>query len=71
MLETMVEQHQAALCRNTMCITTAELQQLKNAVTVLQPFQAATRETSAEKGFSPLKWWEGQEKHYTLLESAY
>jgi len=44
MLERMVEQHQAvktALCllnRNTMCITTAELQQLKNAVTVLQPF---------------------------------
>jgi len=35
-----------------MCITTAELQELKNAVTVLQPFEVATRETSAEKCFS-------------------
>ena len=35
-----------------MCITTVGLQQLKNAVTVLQPFESATRETSTEKCFS-------------------
>ena len=37
-----------------MCITTVELQQLKNAVTVLQPFEAATREMSVEKHFQSL-----------------
>ena len=58
MFKRMVEQHQAvttALCllnRNTMCITTTELQQLKIAVTILQPFEAATRETSAVSCFS-------------------
>ena len=58
MFERIVEQHQAvttALCllnRNNMCLSTAELQQLKNAVTILQPFEAATTETSAEKFFS-------------------
>ena len=58
MFERIVEQHQAvttALCllnRNNMCLSAAELQQLKSAVTVLQPFEAATTETSAEKFFS-------------------
>ena len=58
MFERIVEQHQAvttALCllnRNNMCLSTAELQQLKNAVTILQPFEAATTETSAENFFS-------------------
>ena len=37
---------------NAMCITTDELQQLMNAVTVLQPFEAATRETTTENCFS-------------------
>ena len=35
-----------------MCFSADELQHLKNAVTVLQPFEAATTETSAEKIFS-------------------
>ena len=58
MFERMAEQYQAvttALCllnRNSMCFSAAELQHLKNAVTVLQPFEAATTETSAEKIFS-------------------
>jgi len=37
------------LNQNGMCFTTTELQHLKNAVTILQPFEAATRETSAKK----------------------
>ena len=35
-----------------MCLSGAELQQLKSAVTLLQSFEAATTETSAEKFFS-------------------
>ena len=35
-----------------MCFSATELQNLKNAVTILQPFEAATTETSAEKFFS-------------------
>ena len=59
MFESMAEQYQAvttALCllnQNSMTVlSAAELQHLKNAVTVLQPFEAATTETSAEKFFS-------------------
>ena len=54
MFERIIEQHQAvttALCllnRNYMCLSTEELQQLKNVVTILQPFKAATTETSTE-----------------------
>ena len=57
MFERMAEQYQAvttALCllnRNSMCFSAAELQHLKNAVTVLQPFETATTETSAENFF--------------------
>ena len=57
MFERLVEQHRAvttALCllnRNNMCLSTAELQQLKNVLCILQPFEAATTETSAEKFF--------------------
>ena len=35
-----------------MCLSTAELQQLRNAVSILQPFETATTETPAEKFFS-------------------
>jgi len=58
MVERMVKEYQAVtttLCllnQSTMYITTIELQQLKIAVTILQPFEAATRETSAERCFS-------------------
>ena len=57
MFERMVEQHQAVITilylvnRNNYCITSEEFQQLKNVVTTLQPFEVATRETSAEKFF--------------------
>ena len=58
MFERMAEQYQAvttALCllnQNSIYFSATELLQLTNAVSILQPFEAATTETSVEKFFS-------------------
>ena len=57
MFERMAEQYQAVttalslLNQNSIYFSAIELLQLTNAVTILQPFEAATTETSAEKFF--------------------
>ena len=55
MFERIVEQHQAittALClsnRNDLCLSAADVKLLEESLSVLQPFEAATREISADK----------------------
>ena len=55
MFERIVEQHQAittALClsnRNDLCLSAADVKLLEESLSVLQPFEAATREISAEQ----------------------
>ena len=55
MFERIVEQHQAittALClhnRNDLCLSAADVKLLEESLSVLQPFEAATREISADQ----------------------
>jgi len=55
MIERLIEQHEAAtttLClldKSSLCLSTEELGVMKSAVTLLKPFEAATREMSADQ----------------------
>ena len=61
MFERITEQHQAittALClvdRSDLCLTSSDVERLKSAMIVLKPFEATTREVSADKYISILK----------------
>ena len=58
MFERITEQHQAittALClsgRNAMCLSSSDVSLLKAAMAVLKPFEATTKEISADKHVS-------------------
>ena len=61
MFERMIEQHEAVtttLClldRNGLCLKTEDIEKMKNAVTILKYFEAATREMSADQYFTVSK----------------
>ena len=55
MFERMIEQHEAVtttLClldKNNLCLNVEEIEAMKNAVTLLKPYETATREMSADQ----------------------